>query len=199
MANSARIGRRVLAGLFALFLSALIPVACGSNISLVSPDQPDSVEDGRMVDSDTEVDQHADAINQGSSGDSISLADENLSSQRDTVTPRNPEFGEIIFAPNVTESYQPVDPSFVFAAGITQVHAVFEYSGMSGDNNWERVWYLNEQEISRSAGPWTDPGSGIFDYSIDNGGERLPPGDWILELYVDGELRSLGVFIIEEE
>ena len=45
---------------------------------------------------------------------------------------------------------------------------------------------------------WTDPGSGIFDYSIDNGGDPLPPGDWILELYVDGELRSLGVFVIED-
>ena len=114
------------------------------------------------------------------------------------MTPSPPEFGEIVFAPAVTASNEPVNPGFIFTAGITQVHAVFEYSGMSENNVWERVWYLNEQEISREASPWPNPGRGIFDYSIDNEGKPLPPGDWILELYVDGRLQGLGVFIIEE-
>jgi hypothetical protein len=178
-----------------LLLTATFLVGCGSNISLVSPNQTASPEEGLTTEANLEFD----TVNQSSSGDSISLAEETLASQRETVTPPIPKFGEIVFASNVTDSYEPVDPSFIFPAGITQIHAVFEYSGMSGDYNWERVWYLNEQEISRSTSPWSNPGHGIFDYSIDNEGDPLPSGDWILELYVDGELSALGVFVIEEE
>ena len=68
---------------------------------------------------------------------------------------------------------------------------------MSTDYAWNRVWYLNDQEVARNSSQWTDPESGIFDYFIDNGGEPLPTGEWLLELYVDDKLHALGVFFIE--
>lgn len=108
-----------------------------------------------------------------------------------------PEIGEITFALGATDNYEPIDPGILFTKGITQIHAIFDYSGMA-NRTWERVWYLNDKEISRSSDPWTGPASGVFDYYIDNGGKPLPAGDWILEIYVGGELRSLGVFIIED-
>ena len=186
-------------GFLFLLLAVSFLFGCGWNITLISPDQPVSSEEIPTFET-VEFDQDTAAANQGGSrGDSIAVTEGSLSSQGDTVSPPpNPAFGEIVFALDVTDSYQPIEPSFIFTEGITQVHAVFEYSGMSEDNVWERVWYLNEQEISRSASPWPNPGRGIFDYSIDNEGKPLPSGDWILELYVDGELSSLGVFVIEE-
>jgi Tol biopolymer transport system component len=85
-----------------------------------------------------------------------------------------------------------------FAKGITEMHAVFEYSGMSPDYTWERVWYLNDKEIARVSESWSGPEAGVFDYFVDNRGRALPAGDWVLELYVEGKLQALGVFIIEE-
>ena len=201
MASFYRIAKKFASpiGPLVLLLAALFLFGCGSNVTLVSPNQPVSSDEIPTIEA-IEFDQEAALADQGGSGgDSIPLTDGGLSSQGDTVAPPTaPTFGEIVFAEGVTDSYEPIAASFIFAKGITQIHAVFEYSGMSADNVWERVWYLNEQEISRSAGPWFDPGRGIFDYSIDNEGKPLPPGDWVLELYVDGELKSLGVFIIEE-
>lgn len=109
------------------------------------------------------------------------------------------EIGEITFALDITPDYEPIDAGLFFAKGATEVHGIFEYSGMSPDYTWERVWYLNDKEIARVAETWNGPESGIFDYFIDNKGRPLPAGDWLLELYVEGELKSIGVFIIEEE
>ncbi|MBN1991828.1 MAG: PD40 domain-containing protein [Anaerolineae bacterium] len=109
-----------------------------------------------------------------------------------------PEIGQITFALGATELREPIDPDLLFTAGITQIHAIFDYSGMSTAYTWERVWYLNETEVARSATAWTGPESGTFDYFIDNGLKPLPAGDWLLEIYVEDKLQSLGVFIIED-
>ncbi|MCB0167008.1 MAG: PD40 domain-containing protein [Anaerolineae bacterium] len=110
-----------------------------------------------------------------------------------------PEIGEITFALDTTGTFQPVEANILFTKGITEVHAVFDYQHMSPQSTWERVWYLNDKEIARISEPWTSAESGTFDYFIDNGGAPLPAGDWLLELYVEGELRALGVFVIEAE
>jgi len=179
-----------------LLVGGLLLAGCGP----AAPDQPavigaPSPEATVPADHPAEAEVVSDAAN--STGDSISVGDVGQSendSSRD-----EPEFGEITFAPGVTDEYQAIDPGFLFTRGITEIHALFEYQNMSPDDTWERVWYLNDREVARSSGRWTEPERGIFDYYIDNGGEPLPAGDWILELYVEGKLRSLGVFIIEAE
>ncbi len=108
-----------------------------------------------------------------------------------------PTMGEITFALGATSDYEPIDPAISFQEGITEVHAIFEYSGMSKDDTWERVWYLNDQEVLRSAEPWAGAEAGIFDYFINAGGDPLSPGEWLLELYVDGEMLTGNSFTIE--
>jgi hypothetical protein len=109
-----------------------------------------------------------------------------------------PEIGEITFALGATETYEPIEANLLFTSGITKVHAIFSYNNMQPGYTWERVWYLNDKEVARNKGLWSGPTTGVFDYFIDNGGRALPAGDWMLELYVEGQLRSLGVFVIEE-
>jgi hypothetical protein len=107
------------------------------------------------------------------------------------------KIGKITFALEATPQRESINPGLLFTKGITQVHALFDYSGMSTAYTWERVWYLNDKEVSRKAGVWTGPESGVFDYFIDNGGRPLPAGDWVLEIYVEDKLLSLGAFVIE--
>lgn len=109
------------------------------------------------------------------------------------------EIGAITFALAMDEAKEPVGPGLLFTKGITEVHAIFSYAGMSPDLTWERVWRLNDREIARKAERWSGPASGVFNYFINNSGRPLPAGDWVLELYVEGQLKALGVFIIEEE
>lgn len=110
-----------------------------------------------------------------------------------------PFFGPITFALGATETYEPVDPGVSFEEGITEAHAIFDYSGMSPENTWERVWYLDGNEILRNSATWTDREQGRFDYFIDAGGDPLASGEWTLELYVDGQLLTEGSFTIEAE
>jgi hypothetical protein len=109
-----------------------------------------------------------------------------------------PALGKITFALETTPEFEPVVPGFFFTRGITQVHALFEYQGMSQDDTWERAWYLNDVEIARISEPWTGSDSGVFDYYVDNNGDPLPPGDYILALYVNRDLQQLGVFVIDD-
>jgi hypothetical protein len=122
----------------------------------------------------------------------------------DTATPAasptptsEPKFGSITFARGATEDYKPISPTLTFQEGITQVHAIFEYSGMSKDYQWERAWYLDDKEVLRNAQQWSGEQTGIFDYFIDAGNDPLFPGQWVLKLYVEDKLLATGDFTIE--
>jgi hypothetical protein len=66
-------------------------------------------------------------------------------------TPRPaPEIGSIIFAPKVTTGDEPVNPASSFEAGLTEIHAVFDYRHMSPDYTWERIWYREGEEVLRA-------------------------------------------------
>jgi hypothetical protein len=184
-----------------LFLGSVLLIGCNS-FSVLSrsflneQDDAPVVTESEIVPSEASlaeseaIVEHETGTNRA--GDSIAAS---LDAQVEVAS--DPTLGEITFALDVTDTYEPVEPSILFSAGITEIHAVFDYSGISTDQVWERAWYLNDQEVSRHSDPWTGPENGTFDYFIDTGGDPLPTGDWILEIYVDGELRSLGVFIIE--
>jgi hypothetical protein len=179
MLISARFGRLV--GL--LFAGALAITGCttGTPARQVEPSAVTAVAAG------------------ASSGDTLAVASQQVVISSDTLPlpEGQPELGEIVFAPAVADTFEPIDPGILFSAGLTQIHAVFTYRGMSPADTWERVWTVNDQEVARRADPWTEPAEGIFDYAIDNGGQPLPPGDYVLAIYVNGKLESLGVFIIE--
>jgi Tol biopolymer transport system component len=110
-----------------------------------------------------------------------------------------PVIGVITFALGATEENEPIDPGTSFEEGVTEIHAIFEYSGMLSDYTWERIWYLDGEEMLKNSAAWADRESGRFDYFVDAGGDPLAPGEWTLELYVEGELLAKGDFTIEAE
>jgi Tol biopolymer transport system component len=116
-----------------------------------------------------------------------------------TPVAAEPKIGPITFALDATEDYQPIDPGDSFEGEVTEVHAIFEYSGFSPDYTWERVWYHDGTEVLRSEEPWSGAESGVFDYFINAGGEPLSPGEWVLELYVQDNILATGSFTIVGE
>ncbi len=115
------------------------------------------------------------------------------------TVPAEPVIGSITFARDATEEFDPIEPGTEFEGDITEIHAIFEYSGFSGDNTWERVWYLDGEEMLRSAEPWSGENEGVFDYFINAGGQPLSPGEWTLELYVDNLLLATDSFTIASD
>ena len=110
-----------------------------------------------------------------------------------------PEIGPITFALETSESGEPIEPGFSFAVGITQIHAVFEYTNLAPDYTWTQVWYHNGNEVLSTSQPWLEDETGVYDYLIEAGGAPLPAGQWALEFYIDDELLAAGSFAIEGE
>jgi len=107
------------------------------------------------------------------------------------------QFSQLIFALDATEDdYTPINSGLTFSAAITEIHAIFDYEGMSTQAKWERVWYHNDKEILRNSAAWSGQEKGRFDYFIDAGGNPLPSGYWRLELYVDRKMLISGTFTI---
>ena len=141
------------------------------------------------------VDEEADSPTPTDSNTNQSEPDDEPGDETEDV-PAEPVIGSITFALDATDTYEPIDPGTEFEGEITEIHAIFDYSGFSPDNTWERVWFLDETEMLRSAEPWSGVDEGVFDYFINAGGEPLSPGEWTLELYVDDELLASDSFII---
>jgi hypothetical protein len=60
-----------------------------------------------------------------------------------------PQIGAITFALDATEDYEPIDPGTEFDSEVTEIHAIFDYSGFSPEFTWERVWYLDGAENAK--------------------------------------------------
>ena len=110
----------------------------------------------------------------------------------------NAQFGSITFAPDVSDSGDPIEPDFSFEAGLTEIHALFEYSDLNSNVVWTQVWYHDGQEILSTSQPWLAEATGVYDYVVDAGGEPIPAGQWALEFYIGDELLTAGSFMIEE-
>jgi len=91
-----------------------------------------------------------------------------------------PEIGPITFALTTTAGSEPIEPDFSFEAGVSQLHAVFEYSRLTPGQLWTQVWYHNGNEVLSTSQPWPEDESGVFDYLIEAWGEPIPAGQWAL-------------------
>jgi parallel beta-helix repeat protein len=116
----------------------------------------------------------------------------------DRRTPPEPGFGPITFTRDRTEEYAPIDPSTIFPAGTTEIHALFDFEGMSTDVAWSRTWYRDGEERVAKTQNWTGDERGTWSlryYNTDGG--PLTSGNYELRLYIEGSLVQSETFVIQ--
>lgn len=105
-------------------------------------------------------------------------------------------FGEICFLTAGSDS-DPAPCGDTFPP-VVEMHAIFNYTGMSLQDQWIRTWYHNGQELLSVQENWSGDAEGRFDYNLNTSdGQPLSPGLWQLNLYVNGRLQTFGSFVVE--
>jgi hypothetical protein len=105
----------------------------------------------------------------------------------------SPQFSDIIFGISDDESNVSGN-GYILPVGNT-ASAVFIYREMQPDLPWAQLWYFEGVEIARTELPWTDGVSGAKTITIQDASGLLP-GQYRLELYIDGRLGATADFTL---
>ncbi len=97
------------------------------------------------------------------------------------------KLGKIDFSTKINDDYEAVDPTNVFFAGKYRLYATFPYESMGDGMEWAWVW--------RHEGEVVEGGNELWKYGADGPGyiyfnpdEGFSPGEYSLEVWVNGEL-----------
>ena len=81
---------------------------------------------------------------------------------------------------------------------IYEVVGEFDYSGMADGVEWGYAWFYEGQNVADNSLIWDGGESGSFDLYLSHP-DGLPPGEFSLEVYIEGETVQTGNFTIQED
>jgi hypothetical protein len=107
-------------------------------------------------------------------------------------------FTNLVFSTEINDDFDPVSPRRTFVEGFFTIYATFDYVAMADGMAWAWVW--------RRDGELINGGNELWQYSDDGPGwiyfeppEGYAPGQYTLDVWVNGELFQQGSFVIESE
>ncbi len=114
-----------------------------------------------------------------------------------TSVPAGPWVGEIVFASDVSQNSQPVNPGTIFKRGITRIYAVFPYSGFDQGTKITLYWTVNGQEFVSAVRTWQWDSSGTYTPSTSYTNNRqLDSGTWTFTIFANNKKLGSGTFKI---
>ncbi len=112
-------------------------------------------------------------------------------------TSSEPWIGEIVFASQVENDTQPVDPGTVFKKGIHRIYAIFPFSGFQVGDRYTLYWTVNGKEFVSAVHTWEWESSGIYPASTFYTNNReLDTGTWQFSFFYGNQLLGKGSFKI---
>jgi TolB protein len=112
---------------------------------------------------------------------------------------QSPALSSASFSTRQGEDGWPIDTALQFTTAVTRVLATFSYAGMSDGLNWERVWFIGDEELARGGGVWDAGPTGRLTVQAVLGEGGFAPGLYKLEIYVQDQLLSQGAFMVVKE
>ena len=104
-----------------------------------------------------------------------------------------PRFSNIVFGTLDRNSRLVGNGSIVPIGSIAS--ARFLYANMSAGTPWSAIWYYEGAEVARTTDAWTDDDFGSKSISVAPQGGLLP-GQYRLELYIEGALSATSDFVV---
>lgn len=113
--------------------------------------------------------------------------------------PQGPaSFGPITFSQEIRDSRDPVFPSWEFSFGTPRVYAVFIYTNMRRGQSWSKQWLLNGEVFEGATFTWDGDRDGVTYLSVASDADSLRPGNYVLNLFVDGRLSRSASFVVRD-
>lgn len=108
-----------------------------------------------------------------------------------TITP-------IVFSSEINDDYDPISPRRVFGEGFFTIYATFDYDGMADGMEWAWIWRHDGEVVNGGNELWTygNDGPGWIYYEPPEG---FSPGQYTLEIWVNGELFQQANLSVESE
>ncbi len=109
--------------------------------------------------------------------------------------PGTPQFNNLRFA-----ATSGGELTTAFPAGTQEVWLIWDYSGITPTDQVERYWYLNNEQYVKREGTWDINKYGstgtVSDVFLFNRAPQIVPGDWRVELWVNGTKVLEGTFTV---
>jgi hypothetical protein len=81
----------------------------------------------------------------------------------------------------------PVNVIDNYPSGTMSIAVVFSYSGMNDGDPFAWHWFLNGKDVSSKTDTWqAGPQRDCFSFSLTNGSDPLPDGDYVLQMFAGG-------------
>lgn len=87
----------------------------------------------------------------------------------------------------------PVDRVTTYSSGTTEIIATFDFVNMETGVEWAYKWFYDDREVASGEEYWEGSSSGsCYSFSLVNGGEALPDGDYSLKIFTGSNLGISG-------
>jgi hypothetical protein len=108
------------------------------------------------------------------------------------------QFTRLVFSTEINDDYDPVSPRRTFVEGFYTIYATFDYSGMADGMSWSWVWRRDGEIVNGGNELWqyADEGPGWIYFEPPEG---FSPGQYTLEVWVNGELFQQASLVVESE
>ncbi len=106
-----------------------------------------------------------------------------------------PQVSSVQFAQAIDRKGQPLNPAVKFDSGISDLYAIFDYSGLENGKTLTYVWYADGFESTRDSFPWDGGASGNSWVSLYND-KGIKDGFVELELIYDGKSLYRGGVVV---
>jgi hypothetical protein len=102
--------------------------------------------------------------------------------------PSGPWVGPIVFASEISQDNQPVNPGTVFKRGTTTIYAIFPYFGFDQGLKITLYWTVNGQEFVSAVRTWQWDPSGTYTPSTSYSNNRqLDSGTWTFTIFANNK------------
>ena len=108
-------------------------------------------------------------------------------------SPSGGQFTLVGWAEKADNNGCPVNPVSDFPSGTMSIAAIFSYSNMNNGDQFEWHWLLDGKDVSSKPVTWKGGSQGdCFDFSLSNGSDPLPDGNYDLQLLGGANQEKLG-------